>query len=85
MPRPTICDGDACHAVAEPLRVYDYSPTYKRSLCEPCFRRETELARRILAASAIPELWPLREWETAGAYEPASNGETNDESKQACQ
>ncbi len=85
MPRLNImCDGDTCAAVGAELRCYAF-PGFTLTFCEPCFRRETELARRILAASAIPDIWSLREWEAAGAYEPATNGESNDESKQACQ
>lgn len=77
-----MCDGDTCAAVGAELRCYSF-PRFTLTLCEPCFQRQRDAARVVAAASSIPDLWPILEWESAEPYKP--RGESNEESKQACQ
>jgi hypothetical protein len=62
-----MCDGDTCAAVGAELRCYAF-PGFTLTFCEPCFRRKNLSARRIAAASSIPDLWPVLDWETAEPY-----------------
>jgi hypothetical protein len=62
-----MCDGDTCAVVGAELRCYPF-PGFTLTLCEPCFQRQGDAARLIAAATSIPDLWPILEWESAEPY-----------------